>query len=247
MIPAMETKEKFLEAISKDEPADYMFGHDDIAGFSHEGIMVTEEKSINIKELSKYGHAILGHIHKAQAKGNITYVGSAYHTRKNEWENSPHIMVINLDTSKYNFIKNIISPKYVNIYVDDLLEMTVDEANEAIKNNKVSIFVDDFNKINTTKISEFLTGQYSLKYEQKVGKIYSQNEVDNNSYDENIKYETVDDIKKTIIEYIESNDSFIIDKQMIAISTKAKETLITKLNNLYNASKDKVKMIDDNN
>lgn len=242
VIPAMETKDKFAEVIANDEPADYMFGHDDIAGFSHEGIVVTEEKSINISHLSKYKHAIIGHIHKPQTKNNVTYVGSAYHTRKNEWENKPQIMIINISDNSCRFIENNVSPKYLNIYLPDLLEMTVIDANNLIKNNRVSIFVDDFNKINTIKITEFLTGYYSLKYEQKVGKIYSQNE--SQSSEENLEYNINDDIKDTMSEYIATLDSVIIDKKLLQISDQTKDKILNNLNKLYETSKDNVKMLD---
>lgn len=242
IIPAIEKKDELTEVIANDEPADYMFGHDDIAGFYHEGIVVTEEKSINISHFSKYKYVVLGHIHKPQTNKNITYVGSAYHTRKNEWENKPQIMIIDISNESHRFVENNVSPKYLNIYLPDLLEMTVLDANNLIKNNRVSIFVDDFNKINTIKITEFLTGYYSLKYEQKVGKIYSQNESSNNN--ENIEYNINDDIKDVISEYVNTLDSVIIDKRLIQISDQTKDKILNNLNKLYDISKDNVKMLD---
>jgi len=241
-IPAIENKDGLAEVISNDEYADYMFGHDDIAGFSHEGIMVTEEKSINMSHFSKYKHAIIGHIHKPQENKNIVYVGAAYHTRKNEWENKPQIMIINIADESFKYIENNVSPKYLNVYLPDLLDMTVTDANDLIKNNRVSVFVDDFNRISTVKITEFLTGYYSLKYEQKVGKIYSQNEITNS--DENVDFDINDDIKDIMSEYVTSLDSVIIDKKLIQISAVTKDKIINNLNKLYEISKDNVKMLD---
>lgn len=242
VIPAIETKDGLTEVITNDEPADYMFGHDDIAGFSHEGVVVTEEKSINISHFSKYKHVILGHIHKPQINKNIVYVGSAYHTRKNECDNKPQIMVINISDESHKFIENNTSPKYLNIHLYDLLEMTVVDANNLVKNNRVSVFVDDFNKINTTKITEFLTGYYSLKYEQKVGKVYSQNESSSN--EETVDYNINDDIKDIMSEYVSTLSSVVIDKKLIQVSDKTKDKILINLNKLYDVSKDNVKMLD---
>lgn len=251
-MPNYDIKEKLELAVNNASENSYLFGHDEIAGFSYEGKIIKEGKSISSSMFKKFKRVIFGHIHKSQSAENITYIGSAFQTRMNEWQNENMFGVINFNSSELFFIKNTYSPRYKKINLFDLMNMKVSEAKEYVKNSKVTVLCpnDTIIRIATYKITPLIEGYKKIDYKQ----LYQDNDSTDNQ--DLLKEEFADDIdsinmssdlNEQIFDYIEKTDSVILNKNLVTISPKLKEKLKEKLKTLYDEASEGKKTFTEEN
>lgn len=238
-MPNYDMKEKVEAAVAQCEENSYLFGHDEIAGFSYEGQLIKDGNSVSATMLKKFRRVVFGHIHKSQSQENISYLGTPYQTRMNEWKNNNHVAVLDFETDTIEYYDNDYSPRYDRISLFELMNMTLSEAKSYVSNKKITILCpgDSIIRIKTHKITPLLTTCVRVEYKQQYDKsiqaavIESENAIGDVQMSGNI------DLERQIEDYINGLQSVVISKNLVQISDQLKEKIKSKLNSLYQISK----------
>jgi DNA repair exonuclease SbcCD nuclease subunit len=241
-LPAIEKRDRLQELITGLEPSDYLFGHDDIAGFAHEGVPVSEDKAVSVSLFEKFGRCFFGHIHKFQSRHNVVYVGSAYQTRINEARNDyPRLTVLDLQSGSVQFIENTVTPRYYKVLLDDVLEATLEDIQQKYMGQRLIVYCrpSDFVRYQLYKITELLsTVVYSVVYKQL-------NEKETNTDDGVAITEAVQrSLEEDLTDYIDSLDSEVVSKTLVSFTPPLKERLKKTLKRLYTEATEKTKEVE---
>lgn len=247
LLPNYGNKELFKKAIDICDDSSYIFGHDEISGFHYEGKEVSETHSLPMSEFERFKHVFMGHIHKPQESANITYVGSAYHTRINEWRNVPQVVILDTETGKIQKIENKVSSRYLKIDLFKFLDMRRSEALEFVRGNKVVIQCpnDTIMRFQTPRITQSVEGYKKIDYKQVFDKNqkneYGDDIEDDDLRDDISSVELSSDIFSYINEYIESIDSVVVQGTLIPLSDKSKLKISESLRKIYDSVSEKSK------
>ena len=103
-------------------PADYMCGHIEVQGFMLNQFIKAEEGLSAQTITEKYDHVFLGHFHKKQTKGKLSYIGNMCRFFYGEDDDERGWTVLNLDDGSREFIEYI-HPRMYKIKISSLLEM----------------------------------------------------------------------------------------------------------------------------
>jgi DNA repair exonuclease SbcCD nuclease subunit len=120
---------------------DYLFCHTDMKGLLFNKFVRTDE-GINYDELSKFERVYSGHIHYSQNFGKIRMLGSPYQLTRSDMDNLKGITVLDLETGEESFFENKISPKFVRLNFERVLNSTPPELNSIFRNNFVDVLID---------------------------------------------------------------------------------------------------------
>jgi UDP-2,3-diacylglucosamine pyrophosphatase LpxH len=152
---------KIEEELGKNNPADYIFAHTDLAGFKYDNNMkITHGAQLmNIKNAKRI---ISGHIHKRQEmeNGRGIYVGSPYHTKRSDINNGKGVYVFTPDDNHIEFYENTLSSIFQRIRLEDLMEKTLEETYSILENNYTDIIVSDkyIHLFNLTRFIDLIKG-----------------------------------------------------------------------------------------
>ena len=96
----------------------YLFGHLGVseAQFSS-GISL--QCSISLKDLKRFKHVFLGHYHKPQTVGNITYIGSPIQTDKGQAGEIKRFIILNLETGETKSIPLMGARRYHKFEINE--------------------------------------------------------------------------------------------------------------------------------
>lgn len=163
--------------VVNDNDADFIFMHNDIKSGYYDnnrpilnGVSVT---TINNKKIYS------GHIHKRYNSDKFTYIGSPYHLRRSDIDNSKGIysLIYNSKKNKWEekFIYNNYSPIFIRVKIEDILDKNLNELKSIFYNNYVDIVIKKrFCKyLNKQKLLDALS---TLKY-KKISIIIENEEV----------------------------------------------------------------------
>ena len=199
-------KEKELLESSK---ADYLFCHTTFQNVFQNKYIQTHE-GLEIEKISKnFKQIYSGHIHHNQKIKNIRYIGCPYPLSRSDMDNEKYICILNTETGHEDIIINEYSPRFIKLYLDDILDMTVEEYKYKVENNFVDIvsdikwstifpfnrlleLSDKYRKININVSSET---SFELEYEHNLGNDYdnfnllqlSDEYIKQTPYQENVK------------------------------------------------------------
>lgn len=128
-----------LNKVIENDDSDYFIGHNTINEMTY-----SHEPGIDIGILSKYTKVWMGHVHSRQELMNCEYVGVPYHTRRVEANNVCGVTQVQFVEGgfKQKFLENTLSPRYVSMSIHDIMHMSLDDANNACRNNIVEINID---------------------------------------------------------------------------------------------------------
>lgn len=140
MMPWRAGHEEELECI-KSNPADFMFCHTEMQGLQFNK-STTIESGLDSKEMKAFRKVYAGHIHYAQKKGNFRMLGCPYPMTRSDINNEKGVWCLDLETEEEHYYPNTLSPKFIRIIFEKVLEMEEDEARDFFKNNFVDILVD---------------------------------------------------------------------------------------------------------
>lgn len=123
--------------------ADFIFMHNDIKSGYYDnnrpilnGVSVT---TINNKKIYS------GHIHKRYDSDKFTYIGSPYHLRRSDINNTKGIysLIYNSKKNKWEekFTYNNYSPIFIRVKIEDILDKNIEELKSIFYNNYVDIVV----------------------------------------------------------------------------------------------------------
>lgn len=129
------------------KPSQYLLGHFEINTFQMNSSEQLCEDGLKLSDLLKKFNIIFsGHFHKAQKRvyssGTVQYIGNPFQINYGEAEDDKGYVILDLKTSKFNFIKNNISPKFIKLQLSKLIELEPEEINSLIKNNFLRLSVD---------------------------------------------------------------------------------------------------------
>ena len=238
-MPNYDVKEKVEAAVSQCEENSYLFGHDEIAGFSYEGQLIKDGNSVSATMLKKFQRVVFGHIHKSQSQENISYLGTPYQTRMNEWKNHNHVAVLDFETDAIEYYDNDYSPRYDRISLFELMNMTLSEAKSYVSNKKVTVLCpgDSIIRIKTHKITPLLTTCVRVEYKQQYDKSVQAAVMESENVVGDVQMSGNIDLERQIEDYINGLQSVVISKNLVQISDQLKEKIKSKLNSLYQISK----------
>lgn len=130
------------ELYAKANPSDYLFTHTDISGFLYDnGKEII--KGANLLSGTKFKKLLSGHIHKRQKQGNAYYIGSPYHMKRSDIGNTKGVHMLDTENDDLIFKENDFSAVFQKIRLEHLMEFTLKDAYNVLKNNFTDIIVPD--------------------------------------------------------------------------------------------------------
>lgn len=127
---------------------DIIFGHFEINTFKMNSFKVCTNGLKAADLTSKAQLVISGHFHHREERkyneGTILYVGCPYQQDWGDYETTKGLYILDLDTLKYDFIKNTVSPRYVKVRYSDIAQgrHTAETLKKDIHNNIVKFYID---------------------------------------------------------------------------------------------------------
>lgn len=138
VLPYSEEYDADVEIIQK-SGCDYLFAHADILGMKLDnGSDVKKGLNLSKTDVKK---VYSGHIHKRQEKGRIVYIGSPYHTKRSDIGDEKGVYLFDAVNNTHEFLFNTVSPIFRKINLSSILDKSVGEVKDMIKNNYVDIIV----------------------------------------------------------------------------------------------------------
>lgn len=128
---------------------DICIGHFEITTFNMNSYKICDHGIKSESLLQKANLIISGHFHTKQSRsyknGKIVYLGSPYQQNFGDCNEERGIYTLDLDTDEFEFIENVISPKYYKIsaskYIKD--EKYCKNIDNLCNNNILSLIIDD--------------------------------------------------------------------------------------------------------
>jgi len=149
-----ETEELFVRA----NKCDYVFTHTDINGFMYDTGKEVKNTSIDFTKFKSIKRIFSGHIHKRQEQNNVIYIGSPYHTKRGDIGNTKALYLFDPSNNTYEVTLNDYSPIYQRVYLQSLLELSLNDTIKLLNNNYTDIIVPDkyIQIFNLTKFIDIL-------------------------------------------------------------------------------------------
>jgi len=118
---------------------DLLFGHFDIIGFSLNSTRVSTI-GLDVDVFENYKKVFTGHYHKPSSKQigttEIVYIGSPYQMDRNDKNEDKGVIILNLDTLKYERVYNTTSIKFIEVKYPDV------PSEDTINGNIVDVIID---------------------------------------------------------------------------------------------------------
>jgi len=155
------------------QKADIIFGHLEIESFKMNTYKLCEH-GIKSSDLFKYAPLVIsGHFHLREERqyeaGTILYVGCPFELDFGDEKSTKGFYILDLNTIKYTFYPNNLSPKHIKINLSELIKIKNfnEAAKDIFKNNIIKLGVDktisnDDLEIISTKISGFTPLSYVI-------------------------------------------------------------------------------------
>ena len=140
MMPWRSSHVEELECI-KSNPADFMFCHTEMQGLKFNK-NTTIETGLDFNEIKAFRKVYAGHIHFAQKKDNFRMLGCPYPMTRSDINNEKGIWRLDLESEEETYFPNTVSPKFVRMLFENVLELDEKDAKEKFRNNFVDILVD---------------------------------------------------------------------------------------------------------
>ena len=140
---------------------DYMFCHTETQGVQiSPSTRYLHDGGNDLKTFKRFKRVYSGHIHFRQEKGNFILVGNPYAMTRSDRDNQKGIYRLDLETGDHTFIPNERSPKFLRYYINDIMEMRMEDILKDIEGNFVDVFIPSniLGKYNINKFMDFLDG-----------------------------------------------------------------------------------------
>jgi calcineurin-like phosphoesterase family protein len=220
MMPWRAGHQEELECIQKN-PADFMFCHTEMQGLRFNR-NTTIETGLDFKEILNFRKVFAGHIHYAQQKGNFRMLGCPYPMTRSDINNEKGIWCFDVEKEEEIYYPNTVSPKFVRMTFERVLEMEEDEARELFKNNFVDILVDPKWSLNFpfSVFSEDMKGYRRLDFVARITNLEDEDGLLIESEETEMERIDILELSKKIIYNTQHSDSI-------------KEKLLSTVKNLY--------------
>jgi len=150
---------------------DLIVGHFEINSFKMNSYKVCTNgyKAADFTQRAKL--TISGHFHHKEERkykdGIILYVGCPYQQDWGDYETSKGLYILDLDTLKYEFIENNISPKHIKVYYSEIENgnITAKQLKEIVPGNIIKLIIDkEADQSTTDAISKKLSLLKPVEY-----------------------------------------------------------------------------------
>lgn len=174
------SKQEEIKCIN-DNPADFLFCHTDFKGIKFNRSTEVEE-GLDLKKLRNFKKIYSGHIHYSQNKGNFRMLGCPYSLTRSDIGNEKAVWLYDFENDIETKFVNDYSPKFLRLQFEAILEMSMEELTNLVKNNFVDIIVDSKWYLNFpfSTFSEELKGFRKLEFVNK----FAEDSIDGENYDE---------------------------------------------------------------
>ncbi len=202
-------------------PADFLFCHTDVQGLKfNKNTMI--ESGLDLQELKAFRKIYAGHIHYAQSKGNFRMLGCPYPMTRSDINNEKGVWCLDIETEEEHYYPNTVSPKFIRLLFEKVLEMEEDEAKEYFRNNFVDILVDPKWSLNFpfSVFADDMKGYRRLDFIPRMANVEDEDGMLLESQDAEIEQ----------IDIIELSQRLIYNTQH---SDKLKENLLNTIKGLY--------------
>lgn len=199
----------------KNHSGNYLFCHADVTGLKFNR-KVSIEEGIDLDDLSKFDKVYSGHIHYAQKKKNFTMLGCPYPLTRSDMNNKKGVICLDIESGTEEYFENTLSPKFIRVNFDKILDMEEDDVKEMFRNNFVDVMVDHkwtlnfpfstfYDDVTGYRVLEFIQtvtddeNEYLLDGDEDMGKIdiveLANKLIQNTSHNDNIKDKLLSVIK----------------------------------------------------
>ena len=158
------------------QKVDMLIGHFEIANFYMNATKICDHGDTSTDLLSKADSVITGHFHFRELryyenKKHILYLGSPYEMDFGDREQEKGLSIINFNDNSFDieFVKNNVTPKHYRIKISELLKRKYNDLPDLIKNNLISLYVDE--QVDTltldmliTKITQYCPLQFRTEF-----------------------------------------------------------------------------------
>lgn len=143
---------------------DAIFAHFNIIGMKMDnGMPITN--GVDVSNIKNY--IISGHIHKQQSSGKSVYLGSPYHLKRSDINNTKGCYIFDTNDQKLTFTPNNISPIYQRVHINFILNSDIETVKNIFNNNYTDIILTNeyINKFNLSKFIDILNA-YNCNYKK---------------------------------------------------------------------------------
>jgi len=170
LMPWRKDKEHEIETISQYPDVAYIFCHSEVNGLRmNSNPKIKSEHANDVKIFKNFKKIYSGHIHYSQIKNNFVLVGNPYEMTRSDSGNRKGIFILDLEKEEEIFFENNYSPKFLKMNIISILEMSLDDIRDKIKNNFIDIYIPSelLTKYNFGYFLNLLEG-YSRKLEPQI-------------------------------------------------------------------------------
>jgi DNA repair exonuclease SbcCD nuclease subunit len=118
----------------------YLFCHTNIRNLRFDSRRDVEE-GLFLDDIVKFQRVYSGHIHWGQHRGNVTMVGNPYQMTRSDAGNAKGFYLLDIESGEETFFENNYSPKFIRLYLNKILEMSISELKEITVNNRVDLYI----------------------------------------------------------------------------------------------------------
>lgn len=122
------------------ESCNYLFCHTNIRNLRFDSRRDVEE-GLLLDDIQQFQRVYSGHIHWGQHRGNVTMVGNPYQMTRSDAGNEKGFYLLDLETGNETFFENNYSPKFVRVYLNKILNSSLEDLIRITKNNRVDLYI----------------------------------------------------------------------------------------------------------
>lgn len=134
--------------LSQIPKSDIVFGHFEIQTFKQNSFKMCDDGMTSKELLERCNLAISGHFHlrdeRVYDEGTILYLGNPFQMDFGDVDSTKGYYILDLNTLKYEFTENTISPKHKKIYLSELVKIgnITSKVKSMFKGNFVKFIID---------------------------------------------------------------------------------------------------------
>lgn len=143
------------------ERIDYMFCHTETQGVQTSlSTKHLHDSGNDVSIFKRFKRVYSGHIHYRQDKKNFILVGNPYQMTRSDRSNQKGIYLLDLESGNHTFFENKLSPIFLRYYINQILDMRMEDLANLINNNFVDIFIPSniLGKYNINMFMDYLDG-----------------------------------------------------------------------------------------
>jgi len=140
LMPWRINSEHEVETLAEYPGMDIMFCHSEVSGVSLNA-KVRNIHGTDINVYRDFKAVYSGHIHYRQVRGKLRLVGTPYELTRSDIGNTKGFDMVDLETLEETFTENTVSPKFVKLFLTNILDMTLGELKDSIRGNFVDLYV----------------------------------------------------------------------------------------------------------